>query len=400
MGSLAQEESRKTSQRVKWGQTRQMERGVVFGRSLLGYEVAQGRLVVEPEGAEIVRRIFYQYGVEKKGTATIARELREAGIPTSRGNVRWSASHIVKILKNEKYVGDLVQKKTITPNFLTHKKQYNHGEEPLVALTAHHPPIIDRALWEAVQGELLRRRRQGAQGSGHANRYPLSGKICCGECGSAFVARRKVRKDGSSYRRWGCCRAANEGRKRIDPQGNVIGCDVGRLLREELAMELFCRCWSSLSFDRQAMAAQILQGVGEVGQIAKPASGEEQLRLQNEAAQLERKKTRLMDAYFSETITQGEFHQMKEHYDQRLVHIQERLRLLAAEPAPAETGAVPLPAQVADILGGRSGQEALCSCLLERMTVFQDGRVEVALRGLPHRWRFQLTKGTKLREND
>ena len=116
MGSIAQEESRKTSARVKWGQTRQMERGVVFGPSLLGFDVRGGKLTVNDEGAEIVRLIFHKYGVEKKGTSTIARELREAGFRTSTDNVIWSGSHIVKILRNEKYVGDLVQKKTFTPD--------------------------------------------------------------------------------------------------------------------------------------------------------------------------------------------------------------------------------------------------------------------------------------------
>ena len=62
MGSIAQEESRKTSTRVKWGQTRQMERGVVFGRSMLGYDVKDGTLTINPEGAELVRLIFHKYG--------------------------------------------------------------------------------------------------------------------------------------------------------------------------------------------------------------------------------------------------------------------------------------------------------------------------------------------------
>ena len=72
MGSLAQEESRKTSARVKWGQTRQMEQGVVSGRSMLGYDVKDGKMTVNPEGAEIVRLIFHKYGNEKKGTSVIA----------------------------------------------------------------------------------------------------------------------------------------------------------------------------------------------------------------------------------------------------------------------------------------------------------------------------------------
>ncbi len=100
MGSIAQEESRKTSSRVKWGQTRQMERGVVFGRSMLGYDVKDGKMTINPEGAEVVRLIFHMYGVEKKGTSVIARELRERGICSYSGNPRWSGSHIVKILRN------------------------------------------------------------------------------------------------------------------------------------------------------------------------------------------------------------------------------------------------------------------------------------------------------------
>ena len=136
MGSIAQEESRKTSSRVKWGQTRRMEQGVVFGRSLLGYDVKDGRLTVNPEGAELVRLIFHKYGVEKKGTTVIARELREAGYRTHRGGIRWNGSCIVKLLKNEKYVGDLIQKKTITPDYLTHAKKANHGEEKSSAASA------------------------------------------------------------------------------------------------------------------------------------------------------------------------------------------------------------------------------------------------------------------------
>lgn len=58
---------------MKWGQTRQMERGVVFGRSLLGYDVKGRHMTVNPEGAALVRLIFHKYGIEKKGTSVIAQ---------------------------------------------------------------------------------------------------------------------------------------------------------------------------------------------------------------------------------------------------------------------------------------------------------------------------------------
>ena len=113
----------------------------------------------------------------------------------------WAGSHIIKILRNEKYVGDLVQKKTYTPDYLTHAKKYNHGEEPMVELQDHHEPIIDRELWNVVQAELARRNPHGEQPFGHSNRYIFSGKIKCGECGASFVSRKKKRKDGSVYDR-------------------------------------------------------------------------------------------------------------------------------------------------------------------------------------------------------
>jgi len=194
MGSIAQEESRKTSERVKWGQMRQMEQGVVFGHSMLGYDVSHGKLHVNQEGADIVKKIFYQYGIMKKGTTVIARELREAGIKTPTGNPIWRESYLMKILKNEKYVGDLVQKKTITPDYLTHAKKYNHGEEDFIMIRNHHEPIITRELWDLVQDRIASCRRTKSSNS-HSGQYLLSGKIVCGECGASFVLRTKTRKD-------------------------------------------------------------------------------------------------------------------------------------------------------------------------------------------------------------
>ena len=156
MASNAQEESRKTSERVKWGQKRQMEKGVVFGRSLLGYIVDNGKISINQEEVPIVKKIFHKYTIEGKGTHVIARELLEEGIEPKRVK-KWSNTVILRVLRNEKYVGDLCQKKTITPDYLTHKKKYNRGEEEMVYIKDHHEPIISRELWKATQEELKRR---------------------------------------------------------------------------------------------------------------------------------------------------------------------------------------------------------------------------------------------------
>lgn len=156
MGSIAQEESRKTSSRVKWGQTRRMEQGVVFGRSLLGYDVKDGQLTINQEGARIVRKIYQWYVFGGMSSAGIAKRLTEEGIRTARGNREWNSGVVIKILKNEKYCGDLLQKKTVTPDYLTHQKRTNRGQEAMVYLRDHHEPVIDRELWERARERMCR----------------------------------------------------------------------------------------------------------------------------------------------------------------------------------------------------------------------------------------------------
>lgn len=158
MGSIAQEESRKTSSRVKWGQTRRMEQGVVFGRSLLGYDVKDGQLIINHEGARIVRKIYQWYVFGGMSSAGIAKRLTEEGIRTARGNREWNSGVVIKILKNEKYCGDLLQKKTVTPDYLTHQKRTNRGQEAMVYLRDHHEPVIDRDLWERARERMCRSR--------------------------------------------------------------------------------------------------------------------------------------------------------------------------------------------------------------------------------------------------
>lgn len=224
MASLAQEESRKTSERVKWGQKRRMEQGVVFGRDLIGYRVRDGVLEINKDEVDVVQAVFHKYTNEGKGTATIAKELLEEGLKPMRVE-SWSHRVILRMLRNEKYVGDLCQKKTITPDFLSHRKKYNEGEEELIYIKDHHKGIIGRGLWERTQEEFAKRAgRNGAKGrSIHTYRY--SGKIICGICGCHYVSRTKKRKDGSSYHAWRCGEAAKHGTRKQKETGEWVGCN-------------------------------------------------------------------------------------------------------------------------------------------------------------------------------
>ena len=403
MGSIAQEESRKTSSRVKWGQTRRMEQGVVFGRSLLGYDVKDGRLTVNPEGAELVRLIFHKYGVEKKGTTVIARELREAGYRTHRGGIRWNGSCIVKLLKNEKYVGDLIQKKTITPDYLTHAKKANHGEEELVIIRDHHPPIIDRELWDVVQEELKKRNRNGALGAGHSNRYIFSGKIKCGECGASFVSRQRKRKDGSLSRRWSCYSAVNEGGIHVDPQGNRVGCDVRMALRDEVAMDMLRQALRTLRLDSGGLIDSVTAIALEAIRAGEQSGGERRESLELRLEQLNRKREAALDAFFSRDITREEMRRMTGRYDREAAELRERLaRTGARSESSCEKAALrdDIRRRVAGLVNGEGDSEIFCKTILDHMVVYRDQRVEVRLNLLPQTWCFVLERLKQTAQND
>ena len=403
MGSIAQEESRKTSSRVKWGQTRRMEQGVVFGRSLLGYDVKDGRLTVNPEGAELVRLIFHKYGVEKKGTTVIARELREAGYRTHRGGIRWNGSCIVKLLKNEKYVGDLIQKKTITPDYLTHAKKANHGEEELVIIRDHHQPIIGRELWGVVQEELKKRNRNGALGAGHSNRYIFSGKIKCGECGASFVSRQRKRKDGSLSRRWSCYSAVNEGGIHVDPQGNRVGCDVRMALRDEVAMDMLRQALRTLRLDSGGLIDSVTAIALEAIRAGEQSGGERRESLELRLEQLNRKREAALDAFFSRDITREEMRRMTGRYDREAAELREQLaQARARSESSCEKAALrdDIRRRVAGLVNGEGDSEIFCKTILDHMVVYRDQRVEVRLNLLPQTWCFVLERLKQTAQND
>lgn len=382
MATMAQDESRKTSRRVVWGQTRRMEQGVVFGRSLLGYEVKDGSLTIEPEGAELVRLIFQKYAVEQMSAAALARFLTRAGYRTYRGGSQWKAAAILKILHNEKYVGDLVQKKTYTPDYLTHEKRRNSGQVPQIRIENHHTPIISREVWNLAQARMQQNNKHGSGGGGHSNRYVFSGKIKCGQCGASFVGRVKTLRDGSRVRRWSCGTAVRAG---------SAGCGIGRLVRDDDAMQMLHTAVRNLRLDVQGVignvAALALDAMleGETGAADAPE------RLAYELERLGQKRGAALDRYLAGDITREDMLALKQRYEAQAEALELRLRQAEARQQQGHTARQrkeALRAELAAILDGRTESEVFSKTLLHSLTVFPDRRLELRLNDLPQVFHF------------
>ncbi|MBQ8232937.1 MAG: recombinase family protein [Lachnospiraceae bacterium] len=382
MASIAQEESRKTSERVKWGQKRRMEQGVVFGRDLIGYTVRNGELTVNEEEVPIVCAIFHKYTNEGKGTHVIARELLEEGLRPKRVKV-WSNTVILKALRNEKYVGDLCQKKTFTPNYLTHAKKYNRGNEEMVYLKDHHEPIIDRNLWNRTQDELLRRSPAGDIKAKHSNRYWCSGKLYCGLCGQRYVSRIKKLKNGTTYKAWRCYAAANHGTGKLSDTGEKIGCDNGSI-NERALLTCVHYCICQLQTNQKELKKEVLQEIKEIKGIAVKKLTTKNIR--EKLDNLNTKKRKAIDLMLDGLISKADLQEQTKWYDEQLEELSVMLGNAEKENKHHSKLIDVFEQNITvldEIMTFGETNSSLYREILDKMVIYHDNTVEVWLKCVP-----------------
>ena len=205
LASMAESESRSISENEKWSIKKKFQNGTyVISYPPYGYANVDGEMVIIPEQAEVVKEIFAGCLVGKS-TNIIAKELNEKGVPTKKG-AKWTGGTINGILTNEKYIGDVLFQKTITD--AAFKRKRNYGEEEQYYCEDHHEAIIDRDTFEkakeAIRQRGLEKGNCSEDTSKYQNRYVMSGKIKCGECGRSFKRRYHYTSHGRSYNAW-CC---------------------------------------------------------------------------------------------------------------------------------------------------------------------------------------------------
>ena len=192
MASLAQQESQSLSQNVKLGLQYRYQQGKVQvnHNRFMGYtKDEEGNLIIVPEEAEIIKRIYREY-LEGKSLVGIGRDLEKDSILTAAGKPRWRPETIKKILLNEKYIGDALLQKTFTVDFLTKKRVKNEGHVPQYYVENSHEAIIPKELFLQTQEELHRRSNiyTGADKNKriYSSKYALSTITFCGDCGDIY----------------------------------------------------------------------------------------------------------------------------------------------------------------------------------------------------------------------
>ena len=259
MASLAQQESQSLSQNVKLGLQFRYQNGQVQvnHNHFLGYtKDANGNLIIDPEQAEVVKRIYREY-LEGYSMDRIAKGLEADGILTGAGKTKWWTSTINKILRNEKYIGDALLQKTYTTDFLNKTRVKNNGIVPQYYVEGNHEAIIPKDIFLRVQEELVRRRVVKTSANGKKRSYScnhcFAQIVICGECGEMF---RRIHWNNRGCKSivWRCI-------SRLEPTGQECH---ARTVNETVLENVVVQAINTLLGDKSTYQAQLQQNIAKV----------------------------------------------------------------------------------------------------------------------------------------
>ena len=260
MASLAQQESQSMSENIKLGLQYRYQQGKVQvnHNRFLGYTKDEnGNLVIDPEQAEIVKRIYREY-LEGSSMDKIASGLMADGILTGAGKEKWHTSTINKILRNEKYMGDALLQKTYTTDFLTKKRIKNNGTVPQYYVEGDHEAIIPKDLFMQVQAELVRRRVVHVSPTGKKRSFScnhcFAQMVFCGDCGELY---RRVHWNNHGCKSivWRCI-------SRLEPGSADTNC-TNRTVNELLLQEVTVTAINQILTERGTFLKQLQANIAK-----------------------------------------------------------------------------------------------------------------------------------------
>jgi len=227
LASVAQEEARNVSENQKWRIRKDFEKGLIWGGSnTYGYRIINKKMVLVPDEAKLVKRIFKLY-IGGLGFQKISKILNEEGVPTMRAK-RWNKQSLQQIIANINYTGDLLLQKTYHENYLTKKKRINNGELDQFFVENDHEAIITRDEYYTAL-EIRRKRVEYFKLDNFKVRtYPLTGFVKCGNCGKSYN-----HKKTRYTEKWSCTIYQNFGKTECDAK-SVPDSELTRITLEVL----------------------------------------------------------------------------------------------------------------------------------------------------------------------
>ena len=260
MSSIAQDEIRKLSERVRFGYKRSIEKGVVPGNdNFYGYKKNKGKLEIIEEEAELVRHIFNEYSKERMGTSKLGHYLYNEYNIVSKTGKPLAGTVIGRIIRNPKYKGYFCAHKETTVDYHSKKRIRFKPEEWIVYKdNVSCPPIVSEELWDKCNEILDKNSYKHKTRTRTDLRYALSGKIKCYHDGATFIkGGYKNKKTGVESKYFGCSNYRKYGRFKAK------GCNTPIIHYEEL-VDIFRKIANTLLDKENNIIKEIYNIINEM----------------------------------------------------------------------------------------------------------------------------------------
>ena len=302
MSSIAQDELRKLSSRVKFGHQQAIKNHVVLGNSrIFGYDKKEKRLVINQAEAQMVRELFELYATDKYSMKQIENLFWEKGYRNRNGN-KIAHSTMANTISNPKYKGYYVGNKVKVVDMFTKKQHFLPPEEWVMFKDETGelvPAIVSEELWDSANAVLLRRSKDVKSRQNICNHSNLlTGKLFCTHCGKAYYRRDSVDRLGNKNSKWVCSGKINNG---------ADSCPSFPIYEEEIKPVLFdvFNETSSIAEDLVESYIEMYKSIDISGELAKDI---EKLKAKIEHEQ--KKKRKILDYNLNGDLSDEDYIQM------------------------------------------------------------------------------------------
>ena len=309
MASMAQDEIRRLSERVKFGMKRAILRGEILGNDMLyGYKKDKNtkKLIIIKDEADIIRKIYTWYAIDELSVNKIVNKLNNDNI-LSRNVRKWSVATIIRMIANPKYKGFYCGRKSEVEDYMTKKIKYFKQDEWVMYEDKENiPPIIDSKLWEIANNRLNKRKKKIIV----QEQYLYSGKIYC-KCHNTLFYRRIFRTNKKDIT-WVCSKYLKDGKEY---------CDTANIRESELNY-IFKDIIDKLNIDLNKVVNMLLNYYEKFNINKKDEN-----KLEEDIKRIEIKKDKLLDLKIKDLISDEEFRKRNNSFNEEIVDIKRRMKI-------------------------------------------------------------------------
>ena len=314
MSSMAQDEVRKLSERVKFGINRMIKDRKLIGGNLTGYYKKDGRYEINPNEAPMIKYLFTTYASGSVGLKKIGEELAEMGYVNSKGKP-YCQTTLAKMLSNPRYKGYYTAKLSEVEDYKTHKKKKLPKEDNIIEKDDRIPPIVSEELWD--KANLLHEKRKKLpsrhvlNSEEHIKKYKYSAKLFCKDCNSIFI------RSGGSNRAlnptWAC---------RTYKVDGVSKCE-SPIIKESYLDKIFVDVFTDFIKHKKDYLGQVLS---EYKNIVKNFTTDIDTEdINRKIDQIEKQKDKLLDLSLKGIIDDFEFKKRNDKFNQELFALQKQI---------------------------------------------------------------------------